>query len=192
MSTPVAICSNALLMLGDKPLSSFSEPTERARLASNLYPQVRDAILRSHPWNCAVKRVVLAPEATAPAFDYAFSFALPSDWLRNLQVGQYGREVDFKTEGRKILADENPLYLRYIYRNDVEATWDAMLIHGATLAMAAAMAYAVTKSASVRDSQLAELTGYLKQCRAVDGQDDPGETLGDFVLLSSRATSRIG
>src|SRR5689334_28039 len=127
MATAVSICSNACLMLGADSINDFNEETNRAKIASNLYPQVRDAVLRSHPWNCAVARVALAPDTTAPAFDYASQFSIPDDWLRTLQVGLYGQEDDHRHEGRKILADVSVLYLRYIFRNDVEGSWDTML-----------------------------------------------------------------
>jgi hypothetical protein len=186
MATAVSICSNALLMLGAGSINDFNEDDDRAKVASNLYPQVRDAVLRSHPWNCAVKREALAPDTGAPAFDYASQFSIPDDWLRTLQVGQYGSEIDHRHEGRKILADTDVLYLRYIFRNEIEGSWDTMLVHGVSLTMKAAMAYPITRSAALASSSLNDALLYLKSCRAVDGQDDPPETLGDFRLLAAR------
>ncbi|MCC6196791.1 MAG: hypothetical protein IT518_20245 [Burkholderiales bacterium] len=188
MSSAVNICSNALLMLGAQPVASLSEANDRARLASNLWPDCRAALLRSHYWNCLVARVVLAADTVAPAFDYAFQYSLPGDWLRTISVGEEGAEPDYKHEGRKVLCDESPLRLRYV-RDVTEGGWDSMLVWGATLAMKSAMAYAITQSASVRDSALQELASYLRQCRAIDGQDDPAQTFGDFRLLASRYTS---
>jgi hypothetical protein len=190
MATDVSMCSNALLMLGAQPINDFNENNDRARLASNLYPNVRDWILRRHPWNCAVKRVALAPDATAPVFDYSYAFSIPDDWLKTLQVGYYGDEVDHRHEGRKILSNDNPLYLRYIFRNDVPATWDTSLVFVVTLAMCALMAYSITKSASLEDTKTKLFMNELRNAGALDGQDDPAETLGDFRLLSSRGVSR--
>jgi hypothetical protein len=190
MATDVSICSNALLMLGDSSIQDLAEENDRARLASNLFPQVRDAVLRLHPWNCAVKRVALAPDVATPVIDYAYQFTLPSDWVRTLQVGEYGCEDDHRSEGRKILADCDPLYLRYIFQNTVVATWDTALIHAVSLLMKAAMAYGITKSMSVSNAAMDEALAFLKVCRAIDGQDDPPETLGDFRLLTSRFGGR--
>ena len=89
-ATEVSICSNALLMLGGQPINDLSENSDRARLASNLWPAVRNYVLRRHPWNCAVKRVALAPDLTPPAFDWAFQFTLPPDFMRVLAVGEAG------------------------------------------------------------------------------------------------------
>lgn len=185
-STDVSLCSNALLMLGDSPIADLSEDSPRATLAANLFPQVRDAVLRSHPWNCAVKRVVLAPEVAVPDYDYSAQFAVPDDWLRTLQVGERGIEIDFRHEGRKFLANTDAFKLRYVFRNEVVTTWDPMLCHAVSLLLKAAFAYPITKSTSLATEALTDATNYLKIVRAVDGQDEPPDTLGQFMLLSAR------
>jgi len=186
MATVVSICSNALLMLGAKPINSLTEENDRARLASNLWPGVRDDLLRAHPWNCAVKRVVLSPEATAPAFDYAYQFTLPGDLLRILSVGERGEYPEYRVEGRKVLADESVLRLRYVFQNDNPATWDAALVFAAETRMAATMAYAITQSATLAESKRQEAELAFRRAKAVDGQEEPGETVGDFRLLNVR------
>lgn len=184
MATSVSICSNALLLLGADPISSFTD-NDQARLAKNLYQPTVDAVLRRHTWNCCVKRVQLAPESTAPAFDFSNQFLLPSDWLRTLQVGEYGDEIEYKTEGRCILANTDVLPLRYIARV-AEDKWDAALIDIVTHAMAARMAFPVTKSTSQQQIMEAKYQQEFAFARAVDGQDDPPETLGDFPSYTSR------
>ena len=187
MATQVSIASNALLLLGAKTINSLDEGTDRATLSANLYDSLRDDMLRSHPWNCAVKRVLLAPDTDVPAFDYGAQFTLPADWLKTLSVGPDGYEVDYKHESGKILANGTSLALRYIFRNEVEATWDAMLVRAMELKMAAEMAYPITASASMADMMHNKLLQHMKAARAVDGQDDPPQTFGDFPLLASRS-----
>ena len=187
MATQVSIASNALLLLGAKTINSLDEGTDRATLSANLYDSLRDDMLRSHPWNCAVKRVLLAPDTDVPAFDYGAQFTLPADWLKTLSVGPDGYEVDYRHESGKILANGTSLALRYIFRNEVEATWDAMLVRAMELKMAAEMAYPITASASMADMMHNKLLQHMKAARAVDGQDDPPQTFGDFPLLASRS-----
>lgn len=182
----VSICSNALLQLGDDPISSFDEDNDRTRLVANLYEQKRDAVLRSHPWNCAIKRVVLSPSTTTPEFDWAYQFDLPADWLRNLSVGLVGDPDDHAVEGRMILMDSNVCYLRYIFRNDVPETWDSLLIDSMTEVMKAAITYATTKSTSKEQSVEQIVRDVLRSARAVDGQEGTPESLGDFPLLANR------
>jgi hypothetical protein len=192
-ATDVSICSNALLQLGGLPFSSFTEadPTTsnlaQVRAAANLWPSVRAAVLRSHSWNCATKRVVLSPDTTPPVFGWDNRFLMPSDWLKTLQVGEFeDSRVTYRTEGRVFLCNDDAFYLVYVFDNLIAATYDAALVLALEKAMCAALAYPVTKSTSLRDSLLQELQALLAQARAADGQDDPPETLGDFRLLGSR------
>lgn len=198
MTTAVRIASNALLRLGAAPINSFDEADsfgsniDFARLASNLWPSVRQQVLRSHLWNSAVKRVLLSPDATKPAFGYANRFQLPGDWLRTLAVGEGGHEgIEFKTECGYILANSGALQLSYLYDNQNPATWDVTLIGAMEVAMAAAMAYPVTKSTSLAQALSAELQDQLRSARALDAQDDSPQTFGDFPLLNSRFGNRL-
>jgi len=189
-ATDVSICSNASLMLGGKPINDLAESNDRTRLASNLFPMVRDYVLRRHPWNCAVRRVILSPDTAAPAFDWAYQYTLPSDYMRTLSVGEAGIEADFKIESGKLLCDENPVYLRYVWRNENPATWDSMLIWAMTMSMKAVMAYPITQSTSMEQLVESVLVDVLKQARAVDGQDDTPDSLGDSPLLNARFGGR--
>src|SRR5262245_9022978 len=126
-TSEVQICSNALLLLGAGTINSFDDDNDRTRLVSNLWPNAKDAILRLHPWNCAIKRSQLAPDSAAPPFDYTYQFTLPADCLRVLSVGEVGENPDYQIEGRRILFDESLLNLRFIYRNDDVPNWDALL-----------------------------------------------------------------
>lgn len=185
-TSEVQICSNALLLLGAQTINSFDDTADRSILAGNLWANCRDAVLRSHPWNCAIKRVALAPEATAPAFDYTYQFTLPGDWLRTLSVGQDGDTPDYRMEGSKILCDDNPLYLIYLFRNTDVSKYDALLVEALTAYMAMTMAYPITKSAS-QQGVMAKLYEFkLRQARTVDGQEDPPQEVGDFPFLNVR------
>ncbi|BCD83597.1 hypothetical protein PSm6_00040 [Pseudomonas solani] len=188
MATGVSICSNALLMLGSQTINSFSDSAniDRAKLCSNLYPTVRDDLLRAHPWNCCVKRIQLAPDADSPAFGWSYSFQLPSNCLRILEVTSRDYNIDYKAEGRSILCDEASVDLRYVFKNEDENTWDTSLVNLATLAMAARLAYPITQSASMEQSRMQEFQMALRVAKAVDGQEEPPETLGDERLLAAR------
>ncbi|HWU35462.1 MAG TPA: hypothetical protein VN023_09540 [Methylovorus sp.] len=186
-TSAITICNAAFLALGGKTISDFDENTDNALLAKNLYGSVRDWMLRKHPWNCAVKRVILSPDATPPAFGFSYQFTLPTDLIRILQVGDdLEGPQEYRNESRMILADFDVLKLRYVFRNDVEATWDASFIHAMGLAMKAIFAYPVTQSTSKEQLCMADLNAVLKEARSVDGLEDPPETFGDFQILNAR------
>jgi len=185
-TSEVQVCSNALLLLGADTINSFDDETDRAKLVSNLWPNSLDAILRSHPWNCAITRAALAPDDSAPAFEWPYQFTLPGDCLRILSIGEQGENPEYRPEGRKILYDESVLKLRYIYRNSDVPSWDALLVQAAEAYMAMTCAYPITKSAAMFDAMTKLWDLKLRLARNVDGQEAPPEEVGDFPLLSAR------
>lgn len=189
--TDISICSNALLMLGDAPISSFTEadsPTniKRSQIVGNLWPQVRDSVLRAKTWNCCKKRVLLAALGDTPSWGYTAQFLKPGDWLRTVQVGYDGQDWPFRDEGGRILCNTDALPLLYIFRNEVAASYDSMLQEVLSLAMAARIAYAITKSAAQQKNQIDMLREAWIRAGAVDGQDDGPEDAGSFDLLTAR------
>lgn len=198
-TTEVAICSNALLRLGGKPINSFDEADpmgsniDHVRLAVNLWRTVRRQVLRGSTWNCAVRRVLLSPDASAPAFGWSNQFLRPADWLRTISVGRDDCErIVFRMEGTRFLCNEAALPLVYVFDNDTPATWDSALVGAMEIAMAQAMCYAVTGSTSLRDELGAELRDVIAQARNIDGQDEPPEILVGTPLLASRFGAHWG
>lgn len=185
-TSEVQICSNALMLLGADPIASFTDGTTGATLSSNLWPIVRDKVLRSHPWNCATKRIALAPEATAPAFDYAYSFLLPDDWLRTLAVGKTDDNTYFKMENGRILMDGTVCYLTYVFRQEDVTKYDALLTEALQWSMAAEMAYPLTRAVETQQAMLKQEEWVMKRARAVNGTEDTGDDYTDYPLISSR------
>ena len=191
MATGVSICSAALLQLGKAPISDFNESGDSARLCSNLYPGERDSLLRENDWNCAKKRDVLAPLAAVPLFGFTAQFALPSDYLRLISIGDAyvgtAACLRFRVEGRKILASGTVLPIEYVFRNDQEASWDSKLVELMTARMLWKLAYPITASTSLREELKTEYYAMAKAARAIDAQENPSDELSDdFTLISGR------
>lgn len=187
-TSAVAICSNALLLLGQGSINSFDE--DSTGLCANLWDTVRTATLRLGTWSCARKRVSLPALATAPAFGWTYQHQLPSDLLRVVSVGEWDESHEYEIEDGKLLSDESPILLRYVYDNTTVQTWDALLTEAATLHMAALMAYPITKSETTRQSMEANFAALLKNARGVNGSEAPVDRVGDLPLFTSRARSR--
>lgn len=185
MATDVQICSNALMLLGGDPIASLQESSKAARLCANTYPIARADVLRRHTWNCAIRRVVLAPLSQKPEFDWGYQFTKPGDWLRLIQIGERGVLPDYEFAGNRILC--NLASLQLVYLADVtESMWDALLTSVMVKRMAADLAYPVTKSASLADTKRGEYELALKMAKNVDAQENPPEDWGDSPLLQVR------
>ena len=112
MASVVDICNIALSNLGDQKISSLSDANERARVCHLRHEDVRDSVLRSHPWSCAIKRTQLARNDTAPVWGFDYAYSLPSDCLRVLDVEEW--ETPFRIENGNIVTDAEKVKLKYI------------------------------------------------------------------------------
>jgi len=188
MASEIEIVSNALILLGDKSVTSFEEASDRALLVKSLYTSTRDAVLRAHPWNFAIRRKVVAKDAAAPVFgEFKTQFTLPTDpyCLRVLDVDD-DPEIRFKIEGRKILADVETLNLRYVARIVDTNEYDALFLTTLEARLAADAATPVTGSASMFNQMWAVYTSKLREARSIDGQEGSPDTFSANDLSKVR------
>jgi len=190
----VSICSSALLQFGKGPIASFTPSgnnNDIIQLCANLYPQERDSLLREGFWNCAMTRAILAPDSTAPIYAYASRFKLPADFIRLYSIGDYLvgslNCLDFRIEDGYILTVGTQLPIEYIYRNEVEATWDSKLIELMIARMMWKLAYPITQSASLRDQMRTEYERMAMVARSIDSQENPSQPMSDdFSFITGR------
>jgi hypothetical protein len=79
--TGVSICSDALILLGAKPISSFNDGTDESNTCDRLYPDVRDMTLSMYPWSFSYKKAALSQLITTPATEWRYEYQLPGDRL---------------------------------------------------------------------------------------------------------------
>lgn len=173
-SSETEIAQMALDLLGDYALIELDDETKQARLCKRNYAPMRDATLRAHPWNCALKRVALAKKPEAPPFGFGFQYQLPSDCLRVLPPtveGVRGADtIDHVVEGRLLLTDHDaPLPIVYIRRVTDTGVFDPLLVHAISARLAYQIAYNLTGSRS-KQSDVGALYGdVVAEARRVDG-----------------------
>ena len=114
MASEVDIINSALNMVGATNIIARAEDSKSARITNQRYDYIRDAVLRAHPWNCAISRATIAPDADSPDFGFTNQFTLPTDpyCLRVLRLEYL--DVDFRVEGRKIHCDEDTVKVRVL------------------------------------------------------------------------------
>ena len=147
MASVVQICNSALNQLGASSITALTENSKNARICNERYETVRDAVYRSHPWNCLVKRVQLAQDSDTPAWGFAYQYTLPSDCLRVLQIKDYNS--DYKIEGRKLLIGESEVYLIYLAMESDVNQLDILLRETISACLAQDIAYAITSNLQV-------------------------------------------
>lgn len=172
-SSEVAIANRALDMLGASAITSLDDDTATAGVCKRNLPFARDYVLRSYPWNCAARRASLPALVTAPAFEFAYAYQLPSDCLRVFTLLDdvlYGQK--WRVEGRELLTNVGaPLYLRYIARVEDVAQWDVMLADAIAARLAANIAFTVTQSAGMAQQMFALAQQTHAEARRMDAME---------------------
>jgi hypothetical protein len=169
MASTVDICNGALNQLGATTILSLTEDSKNARLCNSRFTQVRDAVFRSHPWNCLQKRVELAADTTAPAWGFSYAYTLPADCLRLLRILDY--DSNYKVEGRKILSNTSSMKILYIGRITDPNEYDESLRETLSAALGADIAFAVTSNNQTASNMYNLFQDKLKDARFIDSTE---------------------
>ena len=117
--TDIRICSDALLMLGGKAISSFNEGTSASNTCDRLYPGVKYSTLQSYPWSFSFKKVQLAQTINTPVNQYRYEYQLPSDRLGAIRRAYNSTAIgvgtfnDWVIQGDKLLTNETTVVIDY-------------------------------------------------------------------------------
>ena len=138
-----------------------------ARECSVAYDSNRRSELRKHRWNFSIKRTILAPDAVAPSFDFAYAFTLPSDCLRVLLPAD--PLCDWVLEGRKILTNASDvLNLRYVADITDVTQWDASFYDATAISTAIDICERLTNSATKKATLDREYESAIAQAKRMN------------------------
>ena len=182
MASTVDICNGALNQLGATTILSLTEDSKNARLCNSRFTQVRDAVFRSHPWNCLQKRVELAADTTAPAWGFSYAYTLPADCLRLLRILDY--DSNYKVEGRKILSNTSSMKILYIGRITDPNEYDESLRETLSAALGADIAFAVTSNNTTATNMYNLFQDKLRDARFVDSTE--GQNIDQDLGMSDQ------
>lgn len=198
--TSIKICSDALLMLGASPISSFTEGTDESNICSALYEDIKIRALTMYPWTFSFKKTQLARLVTTPANEYKYEYQLPSDIIgrpdavyESDDVGAAPRR-EYRLIGDKLLTDYEVVYIDYQY-NVPEYALPHYFVQLLKYEMAWHLSLPITDQAEKSEywRAIAEGTpgengrgGYMRQAMTIDGQGNPTNAIQDFSLIDVR------
>lgn len=200
MTSNVDIANYALNTLGASNISAFDENSKVARLVNQRFESIRDAVFRSHPWNCLIRRTELAQDTDTPTYGYTYQYTLPTDpyCLRVLEFSNGSMTYPFDNmrsnsnrepfiiEGRKLLTDEGTAKIKYIARVTDPQEYDSTLIEALSARLAAEICYAVTGSASMIQVTAALYESKLKEARFIDATEGAPQRIEASDFIESR------
>ena len=169
MASIVGICNGALNQLGATTILSLTEDSKNARLCNSRFTQVRDALFRTHPWNCLQKRIQIAADSTAPAWGFTFAYTLPADCLRLLKILDY--DSNYKVEGRKVLSNTETMKILYVSRVIDPNEYDELLRETLSASLSADIAFAVTSNNTTSQNMYQLYQEKLRDARFVDSTE---------------------
>lgn len=92
-TSKVDICARALVMIGAQPISSFSDGSTEALVASNVYEDIVQSSLTRHRWKFSTNQKQLSLLSAAPVGRYDYAYQLPADpavlQINTLTVNDY-------------------------------------------------------------------------------------------------------
>lgn len=198
--TDIKICSDALLMLGANPISSFTEGTDSANICDRLYPDIKDQALASYHWSFSFKKVQLARLVTTPTTEYKYEYQLPSDMIGVPHAVYDADEVgsprrrEYRLMGNKILTDYKEVFIDYQY-SVPEYAMPTYFVQLMKYILVWHLALPITDQLEKSDywRQIAVGTpsengrgGFMRRAMSIDGQGQPVNAIQDFPLIDVR------
>ncbi|HEY7805205.1 MAG TPA: hypothetical protein VIC30_12345 [Orrella sp.] len=199
--TKLSICSDALIMLGASPLSSFSDGTDAAQICDRLYDDLKDTLVASYPWSWSFKKAQLARLSEEPVNEWKYNYALPGDRLSGVRAvfnsgssGARSIQSGWEILGDKLQTSEEQIYIDYQY-SPQEFELPTYFVQLLKYAMAADIAETVTDQ--ITKAQYFEQKafgspgenrrgGHMRVAMNIDGANKPTEAFEDYSLIAVR------
>jgi len=190
MSSQVDLANEALLLLGANTITSFTDNDSNAVLVNRFFPSERDAVLRSHRWNCAITTKNLASLAETPLMDWAYKFTLPTDpyCLRILDVRTVTGDIKLEHEiqGRQLLTEEAAVDITYVQRLEDISQFDSLLYQALVFRMAWKLAFPIMRSHTVMGQMGQMYEAVVREARTIDSQEGTPETIETHTITELR------
>ena len=184
LASEVSVANLALTDLGADRIIDLQEDSENARKVNAVFALVRDAELRSHPWNFAIQRINFNKTINTPEFGFDSEFQIPGNVIRILT--SENRSVDdWVREGDKVLVNDISFKARCIIRIEDPTLWDEAFVGLFAARLSAELAYSITNSRTVAADRWEIYSRKKRLATGVDAQEGtPLEFLVDEWLDS--------
>jgi hypothetical protein len=181
----VDIANSALIKIKANLITSFGDDGEEAAACNILYSQLRDDILRSHPWNFAIKQATLQQLSDDPAFEFNNAFQLPNDCLRVLKTDDMS--FKYKIKGRELHTDAGSVKIEYIRQETDTTIFDPLFVEVLATRLASELAYPIAGSNETKGILLREYEKKMAEAKRRDGQEGIMDVVEANFWIDSRS-----
>ena len=198
--TGITICSDALLMLGAKAITSFNDGTDESNVCDRLYPDIRDSTLSMYPWSFTLKKIQLGRLVTTPTSVWKYEYLLPGDRLSSPRAvydsASPGAPVqkDWEIQGDKLLTNLPTVFIDYQYQTP-EFAMPKYFVQLMKYMIAWHLAMPITEQSdraqywqgvAVGGPSENGRGGYMRTAMNIDGQGQPTRIIEDYTLIAVR------
>lgn len=184
MPSSIDMVSNALLLIGDEPISSFTEPGAGAQAAANLYPDTYRAVLSEHPWGFALKEQKLNKLSQQPdeLTNYQYAYQLPTDLIRLWAIFPHS---NYAIVNGLLYSNQNELLARYVYEAD-ETALPPHVSKAIEYKLAADFSISVTEDENKHQLFERKYRDMIAMARSIDSQQHPQVPIIDSPFVDVR------
>lgn len=188
--TPIQISSNALIHVGDDPITAFDE-SDGGIACELLYPVAKDEILATHPWSFALKSQRLSMRsAEVDSMRYwTKSHQLPPDFVYIWKLLPEGME--YEIEGDVLFSNNEDILMQYVHSCD-EALFSIGFQTALEYLLASKLALTVTEDKATHDTMRQLYMNQLGVAQNSDSQQRPCVPIQDAPFNHVRNGGRRG
>lgn len=175
MADYVSIANLALSKIGETDrLNTPDDDKHTARSIAAVWSLARQAAIRDHSWNFAMRRKGLTAEALDEApYPWARSFPLPSESLRLIEVLGFNKR-EYQLEGGSVLSNSlGPVYIRYLIDEPESAKWDPLFAEAFACKLALLVGKTIAGESFNEGDAQQEYKRALSAAKRRDGLENP-------------------
>lgn len=177
----VDIVSQALVLIGEAPISSLTEGTAGV-VASSLYETTKDTLLQKHRWRFATAKASLSRLTATPLNEWTYGFQLPTNLRLILRVYPH---TPYEMYEDKIYSNSNTLQIDYLI-DPGEGDYPAYFVKALTYRLASEMALGIANNQSLSDAWYDKSIVAISEAMHMDSQGRPNQAIHHRPLINVR------
>lgn len=196
---PVQIVNLALSWLGQNLINALGDDQNEAKVMNANYALSRDKVLGDYAWTFAIRREILSPTGTSPAFGYDNQFLIPSDVLtvhRVLRPESQGGlftsrtrnipNANWEKEGQFILSNDEVIHCIFIFRVTNTDQYHPAFNHAFAARLAADTALTFTEDKKLEIRMNERYDTKIQEASFADGRQGRTERASSKILTGTR------
>lgn len=180
--TKIGLISKALILVGEKPLSSLNDDRYGATVGANLFEIIYENELQSNRWRFACTKRALSQLVAAPLNEWAYAYQLPTDML--LPIGVYPR-APYEIYASHLYTDQASVELDYMFKPEISAVpayFGQLMVY----ALARDMVKSITESDTAMNLFAEKYRWQRDRAMFADAQGRPNSAIIDSPFTDAR------